>query len=74
MVFNLALTNNTILSDFIFLFVLIIYLHFLICAVITKISNPFAKFAVPMGIQLKAKVETEAHPVTTEIRLSDYWM
>ena len=49
MLFNLSFANNTFLSC-LFLFFLIIDLHFLIPAVITQVFNPIAELATSVGI------------------------
>ena len=49
MLFNLDFANNTILSCFLFFF-LIIDLHFLITAVITQLLNPTTELVIPIGI------------------------
>ena len=51
MLLNLDFTND-ILACFFFFF-LIIYLYFLIPAVITQIFNPFTELVIPMGILTK---------------------
>ena len=51
-IFNLAFANDTILSCFFFIF-LIIDLYFLILAVIAYIFNPIAELAIPIGIPSK---------------------
>ena len=71
MLFNLDFANNTILSCFLFFF-LIIDLYFLIPAVITQIFNPIAELVISVGIQIKeAKAELETHPVIVEITISE---
>ena len=68
-VFNLLFVNNTILSCFIFFF-LIIDLYFLIPAVIAQIFIVAAELAIPTCIPTtKAKAEIETHPVTAEAKL-----
>ena len=63
MLFNLDLTDNTILSFFFFF--LIIDLYFLIPAVITQNFNSIVELLIPTGIPNKeAKAEIETHPVT----------
>ena len=51
MLFNLDFASNTILSYF-FFFSLIIYLYFLIAAVIAQIFNPIAQVVLPKGYQV----------------------
>ena len=69
-VLNLAFPNNTILSCFLYFF-LIIDLYFLIPAVIAQIFNSTAELAIPTGIPTnKAKAEIETHPVTVEAKIS----
>ena len=61
--FNLDFANNTILSCFVFFF-LIIDLYFLIPAVIAQIFHKIAELVIPTGIPTKeAKIETKTHPV-----------
>ena len=61
--FNLDFASNTILSCFVFFF-LIIDLYFLIPAVIAQIFHKIAELVIPTGIPTKeAKIETETHPV-----------
>ena len=70
MLFNLDFANNTILSCFLFFF-LIIDLYFLIPVVIAQIFNFIAELVIPIGIPTKeAKAEMETHPVTVEIKIS----
>ena len=70
MLFSLDFANNTILSCFIFLF-LLIDSYFLIPPVITQIFNPITELVIPIGIPTKeAKAEMETHPVTLEIKMS----
>ena len=70
MLFDLYLTNNTILSCF-FLFLLIIELYFLISAVITQTFNPIVELAVPTGILVtEAKAEMETDTVILKIAIS----
>ena len=72
MLFNIDFANNTILSCSFFFF-LIIYLYFLILAVIAQIFNPIAELVIPIGITTKeAKAEMEKHPVTVEITISKW--
>ena len=52
MLFNLDFANNTILSCFFFLF-LIIELYLLIPAVIAQSFNPVAELVVPIAITKK---------------------
>ena len=70
MLFNLDFSNDTILSCFFFL-LLIIELFFLIPAVIRQIFNPTAELIMPTVIPTKeAKAEMEAHPVTVKTKIS----
>ena len=70
MLFDLYLTNNTILSC-LFLFFLIIELYFLISAVITQTFNPIVELAVPTGILVtEAKAEMETDTVILKIAIS----
>ena len=63
MLFNLDFPNNTILSYYIFFF-LIIGLYFLIPAATAQILNAIAELVIPKGIQsIEVKAETEMHPV-----------
>ena len=63
-VFNLAFANSTILSSFVFFF-WVIYVDFLIPAVITEIFVVIAELAIPTEIPTKEAIaETEPHPVT----------
>ena len=72
MLFNIDFANNTILSCSFFFF-LIIYLYFLILAVIAQIFNPIAELVIPIGTTTKeAKAEMEKHPVTVEITTSKW--
>ena len=72
MLFNIDFANNTILSCS-FVFFLIIYLYFLILAVIAQIFNPIAELVIPIGTTTKeAKAEMEKHPVTVEITISKW--
>ena len=72
MLFNIDFANNTILSCSFFFF-LIIYLYFLILAVIAQIFNPIAELVIPIGTTTKeAKAEMEKHPVTVEITISKW--
>ena len=69
MVFNLVFVKNTILSCF-FYFFLIIYLYFLIPAVIGQFFNHITELVIPIRIPSKEeKAETEMHPVTTEAKI-----
>ena len=71
MLFILVFANNTILSCFLFFF-LIIDLHFLIPAVIAQIFNSTAELLMSIGISpKKTKTEIEIHPVTTEAKISN---
>ena len=72
MLFNIDFANNAILSCSFFFF-LIIYLYFLILAVIAQIFNPIAELVIPIGTTTKeAKAEMEKHPVTVEITISKW--
>ena len=72
MLFNIDFANNTILSCSFFFF-LIIYLYFLILAVIAQIFNPIAELVIPIGTTTKeAKAEMEKHPATVEITISKW--
>ena len=62
MVFDLVFANNTI-SSCLFLFFLIIDLHFLVPAVIAQIFNPTANTGIPTK---EAKAEIETHSVTVD--------
>ena len=69
MLFNLDFANKTILSCFIFFF-LIIDLYFLISAAIAQIFSPITELAIPIGIPSKeAKVAIEIHPVIVETKV-----
>ena len=69
MLFNFDFSNNTILSCFFFL-ILIIELYFLIAAVIAQIFNPTAELVIPIGTATKeAKAEMETHPVIVEPKI-----
>ena len=52
MLFNLDFANNTILSWFFFIFI-IIGLYFLVPAVIAQIFNPIAELLIPIGMPIK---------------------
>ena len=52
MLFNLDFANNTILSWFFFIFI-IICLYFLVPAVIAQIFNPIAELLIPIGMPIK---------------------
>ena len=52
MLFNLDFANNTILSWFFFIFI-IIGLYFLVPAVIAQIFNPIAELLIPIGMSIK---------------------
>ena len=61
--FNLDFASNTILSCFVFFF-LIIDLYFLIPAVIAQIFHKIAELVIPTGIPTKeANIEMETHSV-----------
>ena len=62
-VFSLDFANNSLLSCFFFLF-LIIDLCLLIPTNVTQMFNPIAELAIPVGVPTKeAKAEMETHPV-----------
>ena len=68
MLFNLDFANNTILSCFFFLS-LIVDLYFLIPVVIAQIFNPSAELVIHIGIPIKeAKAKNKIHPVITEAK------
>ena len=68
MQFNLDLAYNTILSCFIFFF-LIIDLHFLIPAAMSQIFNSIAELVVPLGMSIKeVKEEIEIYLVIVEAK------
>ena len=52
MLFNLDFANNTILSWFFFIFI-IIGLYFLVPAVIAQIFNTIAELLIPIGMPIK---------------------
>ena len=67
MLCNLDFSNN-ILSWFFFFF-LIIYLNYLIPAVIAQMFNPVAESVIFIGIPIKeAKAEMETYPVIVEAK------
>ena len=67
--FNLDFANDTILSCFFFLF-LIIYLYFSIPAVITKNFNPIGELIILKGIPIKeAKAQMDTHLVIVEAKI-----
>ena len=69
MLFNLDFANNTILSFFFFVF-LIIDLCFLIPVAIAQFYNSISELVIPMGIPSKdAKAKIEIHPVIVEAKL-----
>ena len=72
MLFNLDFANNTILSCF-FILLLIIelqFLSFLIPAVIAPIFNHIAVLVIPIEIlSEEAKAETQKHPITAEAKI-----
>ena len=69
MLFNLDFANNTILSCFVF-FYLIIDLYFLIPAVIAQIFNPIGEHVIPIEIPCKKTItETEIHLVVVEANI-----
>ena len=69
MLFNLDFANDTILSCFFFLF-LIIDFYSLILAAIAQIINPIAELVMLIRIPSKeAKAEIEIHPVIVEAKI-----
>ena len=71
-VFNLTFPNNTVLSCF-FFFLFIIYLYFLISAVIAQMFIPTSELVIPTGTQInEANEEIEMQPVTAEDRISKF--
>ena len=71
MLFNLDFANNTVLSCF-FLVFLIIELYFLISAAITQILNAIEKLSITIGIPTKeAKAEMETHSVIVIITVTE---
>ena len=65
---NLDFATNTILSCFLFFF-LIIYLYFFIPAAFVQISNLIAELVVPIGIPSKeAKAKVQMHPVIVKAK------
>ena len=72
MLLNFDFANNTTLSCFFFLF-LMIDLYSLIPAVVTQIFNTMVELVIPIGIPTtEVKAEIETHPVTVEIKISKY--
>ena len=72
MLFNLVTANNTTLSCFFFL-LLIINLWILIAAIIAQIFNPIAELVIHLGIPSKdTKAEIKMHLVTVEAKLRKY--
>ena len=70
MLFKLDFANNTILSSFFLLF-LIIDLYLLVAVIITQIFKSIVELTIPIEILTKeAKAEIEAHPVIVEIAIS----
>ena len=68
MLFNLVLPSNTILSCFLFFFV-IIDLYLILPAVIALVFNPIAELIIPVGISTKeTKQEIEINPVAAEAK------
>ena len=67
MLFNLDLSNTTILSS-LFYFFLIIDFYFLIPAVIAQIFNPFAELVSLIEIPTK-EAEAETHSVIAEAKI-----
>ena len=68
MLFDLDIVNNIILPCFFFIF-LIIYLYFLITAVIAQVFNPVAKLVILIGISTKeTKEEMKTHAVIVEAK------
>ena len=69
MLYKLDFANNAVLSCFFFFF-LMIYLYFLIPAVITQINNFTAELVMPTGIpNEEAKAEMETHRVTVKTKI-----
>ena len=55
------------------LFFLIIYLYFLVPAVITQILNPIKELVISVKIPTKeAKTEMKTHPLTVDIKISKF--
>ena len=70
MLYNFVFANNTILSCFFFLF-LIIDLYLLILAFIAQIFDSAAELVIPIGIPTKeAKAKIETHPATAAAKIS----
>ena len=67
MLFNLDLSNTTILSS-LFYFFLIIDFYFLIPSVIAQIFNPFAELVSLIEIPTK-EAEAETHSVIAEAKI-----
>ena len=71
MLFNLNFASNTILSFFLFFF-LIIDLYVVILGVIALIFNPNAELLIPIGrTSKKAKAEIEINSVTVEVKMRE---
>ena len=72
MLFNLVFANNTILSCFLFFF-LIINLYFLISEIIKQFFNIATEFVIPIEIPTKeAKAEIETYSVIVEAKISEF--
>ena len=70
MLSNLDFADNT--SFMLFLFFLIIDLHFLITPIISQIFNPIAELVIPVGIPSKeSKAKNEIHPVIVEAKIKN---
>ena len=71
MLFNLDFASNTILSFFLFFF-LIIDLYVVILGVIALIFNPNAELLIPIGTtSKKTKAEIEINSVTVEAKMRE---
>ena len=56
--------------SYFFFFFLIVYLYFLILAIIAQIFNPIAELIIPLKMLNKeAKSETEMHTVTAKTKV-----
>ena len=70
MLFNLPFVKNAIFK-YLFFFFVIIYLYFLILAVITQVFNPVVELVILIEIPTKeAEAEIETHPVLVETKIS----
>ena len=69
--FNFDFANNTILSWFLFFF-LIIDLYFLIPVAIGQIFNPIAELVIPIGIPIKEEEEIKIHPIILEAKVRKF--